>query len=57
MRVSRLKLIRVVLWGHYTRGLEGGILSAELPLTILSSILPSFVHLLLPSLVCPFTPP
>lgn len=57
MRVSRLKLIRLVLWGHYTRGLEGGILSAELPLTILSSILPSFVHLLLPSLVCPFTPP
>ena len=43
--------------GHYNRGLEGGILGAELPLTILSSILPSFVHLLLPSLVCPFTPP
>lgn len=31
--------------------------SAQLPLTILSSILPFFVHLLLPSLVWPFTSP
>lgn len=39
------------------KGIKGGIFSAELPLTILPSILPSFVHLLLPPLVWPFTPP
>lgn len=43
--------------GALLTGIKGGVFSAEPPLIILPSILSSFVHLLLPSLVWPFTPP
>lgn len=58
--------LRLLVWNGQSRtergtigGIKGGIFSAELPLTILPSILPSSVHLLLPSLCLtpPFTPP